>query len=176
MQALSLEVRAKKGAFRQRKLIIFIRVNMEIEKEIASNKFENNHQKVIVNLIYTYGWLTNQLKQRLNKHKITLQQFNILRILRGQYPRPATINLLKERMLDKMSDASRIVERLVHKGLVYRSINEQDRRAVDIVISERGLELLKKLDTELSSKEILEKNISDEDAGLLSSMLDNMRG
>lgn len=149
---------------------------MEIEKEIVNNKFENNHHKVIVNLIYTYGWLTNHLKQRLNKYKITLQQFNILRILRGQYPAPATINLLKERMLDKMSDASRIVDRLVAKGLVQRTVNERDRRAVDIIISEKGLELLKKLDTELSSREILENNISDEDAGLLSSMLDRMRG
>jgi len=149
---------------------------MEIEKEIYSNKFENSHQKVIINLIYTYGWITNLLKQKLNRHKITLQQYNILRILRGQHPNPATINLLKERMLDKMSDASRIVERLVQKELVNRCINDKDRRAVDILISPKGLEILKKLDIQMSSREILKKNLNEEDAELLSSLLDKMRG
>lgn len=149
---------------------------MEIEKEIVSSKFENNHQKAIVNLIYTYGWITNLLKQRLNKHKITLQQYNILRILRGQSPKPATINLLKERMLDKMSDASRIVERLVQKKLVERCVNDKDRRAVDIRISPEGLKILQKLDKEMSSKDILWDNISDEEAGMLSRLLDKMRG
>ena len=149
---------------------------MEIEKEIFSNKFEDNHQKAIVNLIYTYGWITNLLKRKLNKHKITLQQYNILRILRGQSPKPATINLLKERMLDKMSDASRIVERLVQKDLVQRCVNDKDRRAVDIHISQKGLDILKKLDSELSSKDILSGNISDEEAGALSGLLDRMRG
>jgi DNA-binding MarR family transcriptional regulator len=149
---------------------------MEIEKEIATSKFENNHQKAIVNLIYTYGWLTNSLKQRLNKHKITLQQFNILRILRGQHPKPATVNLLKDRMLDKMSDASRIVERLVQKELVQRCVNEKDRRAVDVLISNKGLDILKRLDNDMSSIDILKGNISDEEAGHLSSLLDKMRG
>lgn len=149
---------------------------MEIEKEIYADKFENNHQKVIVNLIYTYGWITNLLRQRLNKHKITLQQYNILRILRGQYPKAATVNLLKERMLDKMSDASRIVERLVQKELVNRCINNKDRRAVDILISPKGLAILKKLDIEMSSKDILEENLSNSDAKILSSLLDKLRG
>lgn len=149
---------------------------MEIEKEIVSNKFENNHQKAVVNLIYTYGWLTNHLRQRLNKHKITLQQYNILRILRGSHPRPATINLLKERMLDKMSDASRIVERLVQKQLVQRCVNEKDRRAVDILITEKGLSTLKMMDAEMSSKDILKDNITDKEAAQLSSLLDKMRG
>jgi DNA-binding MarR family transcriptional regulator len=149
---------------------------MEIEKEIASNKFENDHQKVVVNLIYTYGWLTNLLRKRMDKHKITLQQFNILRILRGQYPKPATINMLKERMLDKMSDASRIVERLVQKELVLRGVNEKDRRAADITISQKGLDILQKLDSELSIRDILADSISDEEAVQLSDLLDKLRG
>ena len=149
---------------------------MEIEKEIATSKFENNHQKAVVNLIYTYGWLTNSLKQRLNKHKITLQQYNILRILRGQHPNPATVNLLKDRMLDKMSDASRIVERLVQKELVQRCVNEKDRRAVDVLISNQGLEILRKLDSEMSSIDILKGSITDEEAVTLSYLLDKMRG
>ncbi len=149
---------------------------MKIEKEIFSNKFENNHQKAIVNLIYTYGWITNLLKQQLNKYKITLQQYNILRILRGQHPNPATINMLKERMLDKMSDASRIVDRLEQKELVNRFINTKDRRAVDILITKKGLDLLLKLDVEMSSKNFLDENINSAEAGILSDLLDKMRG
>lgn len=149
---------------------------MDLEKEIFSSKFENNHQKAIINLIYTYGWITNLLKQQLNKYKITLQQYNILRILRGQHPNPATINMLKERMLDKMSDASRIVDRLEQKELVIRFINTKDRRAVDILITKKGLDLLLKLDVEMSSKNFLDKNINSTEAGILSDLLDKMRG
>lgn len=149
---------------------------MKLEKEIASNKFENNYHKTVVNVLYTYGWVTNLLRKRFDKYHITMQQFNILRILRGQYPQPATINLLKERMLDKMSDASRIVERLVQKGLVSRCTNEKDRRAVDIKINEKGLELLQKLDMEMNIHEILKSNLTDEEADQLNTLLDKMRG
>ena len=149
---------------------------MEIEKEIYNNKFENNHHKAIVNLIYTYGWITDQLKQKLNKHHITLQQYNILRILRGQHPNPATINILRERMLDKMSDASRIVERLVQKELVNRCVSDKDRRAVDILINANGLDILKKLDDEMVVKEMVAKNLSEEESNTLSRLLDKMRG
>lgn len=149
---------------------------MEIEKEIYNKKFEDNHQKVVVNLIYTYGWITNLIKLKLNKHSITLQQYNILRILRGQYPKPATVNILKERMLDKMSDASRIVERLVQKELVKRCVSNKDRRAVDVMISQKGLDILQKIDTEVSLKNMLSKNLSDEEANTLSGLLDKMRG
>ena len=149
---------------------------MEIEKEIYNRKFENSHQKAVVNLLYTYGWITNLLRLLLNKHNVTLQQYNILRILRGHHPNPATINILKERMLDKMSDASRIVERLVQKDLVIRCVSEKDRRAVDILISQNGLDILQKLDTEISLKAMLSNNISEEEASTLSGLLDKMRG
>lgn len=149
---------------------------MEIEKEIYNRKFENSHQKAVVNLLYTYGWITNLLRLLLNKHNVTLQQYNILRILRGQHPNPATINILKERMLDKMSDASRIVERLVQKDLVIRCVSDKDRRAVDILISQNGLDILQKLDTEISLKAMLSNKISEEEASTLSGLLDKMRG
>ncbi|MBC7915203.1 MAG: MarR family transcriptional regulator [Pyrinomonadaceae bacterium] len=148
---------------------------MELEKEIKT-RFENDYHKVIVNTIYTYGWVTNLLKKRLSKHHITMQQFNILRILRGQHPNPATINILKERMLDKMSDASRIVERLVQKGLVTRCINQKDRRAVDIIISDKGLDLLKQLDPVITPIDVLKGNLSEAEAKQLNFLLDKLRG
>ena len=119
---------------------------MRIDDEIQSSKFENNYHKAVINISYTYNWVNNETRSLFEKNNITVQQFNILRILRGQYPNPATVNLLKERMIDKMSDASRIVDRLVQKGLVSRCTNTKDRRAVDIRISEQGLKTLAIMD------------------------------
>ena len=101
---------------------------MSLEDEIVQSNFESVYHKAFVNIIYTNNYLNNQLNSFFKSHKITRQQFNVLRILRGQFPRPANINLIKERMLDKMSDASRIVERLRVKGLITRIKCEEDRR------------------------------------------------
>lgn len=149
---------------------------MELEKEIHSNKFEDNYQKAVINVSYTYNWISNILRNRLEKHNITQQQFNILRILRGQLPNPSTVNLLKERMIDKMCDASRMVDRLVQKELVTRCTNSKDRRAVDIYISEEGLKVLAQIDRELKLGDILSHNISEEEAKVLSNLLDKLRG
>lgn len=149
---------------------------MGIEEDIKSTKFEDNFQKAVINLSYTSGWMNNFLRVEFEKYNLTQQQFNILRILRGQYPKPATVNLLKERMIDKMSDASRIVDRLVQKGLVSRCTNNKDRRAVDIRISDGGLEILSTMDKEFRTRDIIEKNLTEEEAGQLSNLLDKMRG
>jgi DNA-binding MarR family transcriptional regulator len=149
---------------------------MRIEEEIQSTRFEDNYQKAVINITYTYSWLNNALRGEFEKYNLTSQQFNILRILRGQYPKPATVNLLKERMLDKMSDASRIVDRLVQKGLVSRCTNTKDRRAVDIRISDQGLEILGKIDIEFKTKDFIKNNLTDEEAGKLSDLLDKVRG
>ena len=149
---------------------------MSIDEEIQSSKFEDNYHKAVINITYTNGWLANQLREQFEKYNLTQQQFNILRILRGQYPCPATVNLLKERMIDKMSDASRIVDRLVQKGLVSRCTNRKDRRAVDIRISDTGLEILGKLDIEFKTSDFLKNNLSEQEAGVLSDLLDKLRG
>lgn len=149
---------------------------MRIDDEIQSSKFEDAYHKLVINITYTEGWLSNSFRCKFEKYNLTQQQFNILRILRGQYPKPATVNLLKERMIDKMSDASRIVDRLVQKGLVSRCTNTKDRRAVDIRISDHGMEILAKMDSEFKTKDLLEKNLSEEEAGKLSDLLDKMRG
>ena len=149
---------------------------MELEKEIHSTKFTSQHQKASVNIVFTYNWLNGLIKAELEKFKITNQQFNILRILRGQYPNPATINILKERMLDKMSDASRIVDRLVQKELVTRIVNKKDRRAVDILITEKGLELLESIHIEEAMNDGYKSNLSEDEAKQLSDLLDKFRG
>lgn len=149
---------------------------MRIEDEIQSTNFEDNYHKAAINISYTAGWLSNYFKVYFDKYNITQQQFNILRILRGQYPKPATINLLKERMVDKMSDASRIVDRLIQKELVSRCTNNKDRRAVDIRINDQGLAILSKMDEEFRAKDILKNNLSEDDAAILSDLLDKLRG
>lgn len=149
---------------------------MKLEQEIVSNKFDSSYHKSAVNIIYTYNWLTNKFRQRLNVYDITLQQYNVLRILRGQFPNPATVNLLKERMLDKMCDASRIVDRLVQKELVTRHTNDKDRRAVDIMISQKGLDLLLLLDDKMTAADFIKDHFTEEEAAQLSDLLDKFRG
>ncbi len=148
---------------------------MRIDDEISS-KFEDNYQKAVINIAYTDGWLKNTFNCHFEKHNLTQQQFNILRILRGQYPKPATVNLLKERMIDKMSDASRIVDRLVQKEMITRCTNNKDRRAVDIRISDKGLETLATMDAEFKTKDFIKNNLTAEEAGQLSDLLDKLRG
>jgi len=116
------------------------------------------------------------LRSHFEKYNLTSQQFNVLRILRGQSPKPATINMIKERMIDKMSDASRIVDRLVQKDLVSRCTNNTDRRAVDIHISEKGIEILAKMDAEFKTADLFKHNLTEEEANSLSVLLDKFRG
>jgi DNA-binding MarR family transcriptional regulator len=149
---------------------------MKLEDEIFNKAFDNQYHKVVVNILYTCGWINNLLQKELKKHKITMQQYNVMRILRGQYPRPTTVNVVKERMLDKMSDASRIVNRLVEKRLVTREINTYDTRARDILITTAGLELIEKINLEKVMDKIITKNISKQEAKLINDLLDNLRG
>ncbi|MEW6702091.1 MAG: MarR family transcriptional regulator [Bacteroidota bacterium] len=149
---------------------------MKLEKEIKQSKFRNEYHKLAVNVIYTYGWLMNLQTQLFAKYDVTSNQFNILRILRGQYPNCATVNLLKERMLDKMSDASRLVERLRVKGLVKRELSLHDRRRVDVIITEKGLKLLSRIDKLNEQFDALFKNLSNPEAKKLNDLLDKLRG
>lgn len=149
---------------------------MKLEEEIKQEKFRNGYHKLAVNVIYTYGWLMNSQSKLFAKYQITGNQYNILRILRGQYPNPATINLLKERMLDKMSDASRLVERLRIKGFVKRNLSSDDRRCVDVIITEKGLKLLLEMDKLNEKYDSLFENLSVSESQKLNELLDKLRG
>ncbi|MGV3762411.1 MarR family winged helix-turn-helix transcriptional regulator [Parapedobacter sp.] len=149
---------------------------MKIEDEIQSSKFHNERHKATINVVFTSNWITDILENRAVKHKITLQQYNILRILRGQYPSPATNCLLKERMLDKTPDVSRIVDRLVSKGLVSKKTSSIDRRAVDVLITQKGLDTLTDLDERMLMMDVLEGNITEAECRILNNLLDKLRG
>jgi DNA-binding MarR family transcriptional regulator len=128
-----------------------------------------------VNLLYTYGWTIERIKSFLSKEDITHQQYNILRILRGSFPDPLSTLQIRERMLDKMSDTSRIVDRLLVKGLVKKSTCSKDKRLVDVVITEKGQKLLKKLDTEDDHINKVMDNLTENEAEMLSNLLDKVR-
>lgn len=119
---------------------------MRIEEEIKQPIFHSQEQKAHINLVYTAGWLQLRQAAAFKPFGLTLPQFNILRILRGQHPLPATVALLIERMLDKTSNASRIVDRLEEKHLVTRTVCPANRRAVDIRITQAGLDLLGRIE------------------------------
>ena len=150
---------------------------MKLEDEIKQGKaFNSEYNKAVVNLIYTYNWFEASSKAFFQEYDITSQQFNILRILKGQYPNPSTINLLRERMLDKMCDASRLVERLRIKGLVERSKASSDKRAVDILISKKGEELLSKIAIKFPIFEEKFKTLTETEVADLNNLLDKLRG
>ncbi len=149
---------------------------MKIEDEIKQAKFRNEYHKAHINVLFTSAWLSQQTTQQLKPFNISWQQFNILRILRGMYPEPATVKLLTERMIDKMSNASRLVEKLKQKGYVERKACKDDRRRVDIVITDLGMQVINEaseiIDNELHANM---QSISPEEAVMLNTILDKMR-
>lgn len=148
---------------------------MSIEKDIKQAKFRNPHQKAAVNLIYTTGWMRERTKAIFEAEDITPQQFNILRILRGSFPKPLSTLQIRERMLEKMSDTSRIVDRLITKGLVKKLACKNDRRLVDIIISDKGKKLLERLDARQDEIDGVLGKLSENDANILSDLLDKIR-
>ncbi|HEX8657146.1 MAG TPA: MarR family transcriptional regulator [Hymenobacter sp.] len=147
---------------------------MRIEDEIKQPLFRNEYQKAHINLVYTAGWLQLRQAAAFKPFGLTLPQFNILRILRGQHPLPATVALLIDRMLDKTSNASRIVDRLEEKQLVTRTVCPANRRAVDIRITKAGLELLDRIEQANITHSSIEQ-LSEAEAHQLNALLDKVR-
>ncbi len=148
----------------------------QLQKELKIAKFENIFQQTIVNIIFTCNWSNQKIKDILSPYGVTQQQYNVLRILRSQYPSPSTINLIKSRILDKMSDTSRIVDRLISKEYLMKTPNFHDKRAVDIIITEKGLQLLKKIDKGTNFSHVVTPNLTEDEAIQLNLLLDKMRG
>ncbi|MGB0932043.1 MAG: MarR family winged helix-turn-helix transcriptional regulator [Chitinophagales bacterium] len=150
---------------------------MKIEQEIQQARFKSEHHKAHINILFTAALLTQQTAKGLKPYGITSQQFNILRILKGQYPNAVTVKQLSARMIDKMSNASRLVEKLRKKELVVRTECPKDRRRVDIVLTDKGMTLV-----DTATKAINEalnqhlQNISIEEAQIINGVLDKMRG
>lgn len=147
---------------------------MSIEKDINQVRFNSEYHKMNVNLIYTYNWVMEQSKRFFEKADLTPQQYNILRILRGA-GKPLSTMQIRQRMLDKMSDTSRIVDRLVKKQLVEKVTCKNDRRLVDVTISGKGMDLLNDLDNHTQELDSHLNSISVEEAKTMNHLLDKLR-
>lgn len=148
---------------------------MGLEQEIRQGRpFKDEHFKAIVNLIYTYNWTTERLKQIFKRQQLTMQQYNILRILRGTKVPLSTLQL-RNRMLDKMSDTSRLIDRLADKSLVKRKESKNDGRVVEIIITRKGLDLLQKIDRYNDEISGLFSGITEKEATALNRLLDKIR-
>ncbi len=148
-----------------------------IEEEIKQKKFPDIFIKTNVNLLFTSGWLQNVQARFLKPFGLTQQQYNVLHILRGQYPKSIKLVQITERMIDKMSNASRLIDKLQQKELVSQIQNPTNKREVSISITEDGLELLKEIDVELAKTvpPIQYKNVSVEELEQLNLILDKIR-
>jgi DNA-binding MarR family transcriptional regulator len=148
---------------------------MGIEEDIKQSAFQSASQKAVVNIIYTAGWLNANSNKLLKPFDLSIQQYNILRILRGQKSTPISVNSLIDRMLDKNSNASRLVEKLRAKGYVERRTCEYDRRQVDVVITKEGLNFLASIDKDFNKIDGGGSSLSDQEYAQLSDLLDRMR-
>ncbi|WNJ20725.1 MarR family transcriptional regulator [Pontibacter sp. G13] len=149
---------------------------MNLEDAIKQKvPFNSARERAAVNLIFTHNWLVAKTKELFKPYDITSQQFNVLRILRGQYPEPITTSEIRCRMLDRMSDVSRIVDRLVKKEFVDRHICQSDKRLVDVVINSKGLALLEEMDNVNLEIQTLMDNLTEEEAQTLNELLDKAR-
>lgn len=146
-----------------------------IEEEIQQKKFRSPYQKAVINLIYTGNWVQNKQQGFFKLYGITGQQFNILRILKGQHPKSISAKDIKTRLLDQNSDVSRLLDRLSAKDLIIKQTCPVDKRAADVFITKTGIDLLKEI--EKRQKEIDEVlALSPEEASQLSDLLDKCRG
>lgn len=149
---------------------------MKIEDEISQKKFRNEWQKAVINVIFTSSWLQLKIKEHIKEYGITMQQYNVLRILKGQHPNPVSTQLIRSRMLDKMSDVSRIISRLQEKDLVSVARANHDKRLVDIVVTTKGLDLILKVEQNNDKLDSIAKKLTADEAMQVSDLLDKMRG
>tara|TARA_R110000868_G_scaffold206971_2_gene455915 strand:- start:175 stop:624 length:450 start_codon:yes stop_codon:yes gene_type:complete len=149
---------------------------MEIEKEIKQEKFKDEIHKLMINQLFTGKWITNLITKQLKPFGLTNQQYNVLRILRGQGNSYISVNAISDRMIDKMSNVSRLIDKLVDKKLVERKVNKEDRRQADIVINQKGLDLVKAVEKTEDALKANFNSLSEEEAKQLNNLLDKLRG
>ncbi len=148
----------------------------KIEDEIKQKKqFSSKVEKLLVNLIFTHNYFQHKFEEILKAFQITSQQYNILRILRGEHPNSITLNEIKNRILDRNSDASRIVERMRKKLLLTRKINMKNRRSVEISITQKGLNLLKQIEPHLKKYHNSIHSLSNDELKNMNTLLDKLR-
>jgi len=148
---------------------------MKLEDAIKQTAFKSEEERLVINLVYTSGWLSSEQNRFFKSFGVSSQQYNVLRILRGQFPNPASVGLIQERMLDKMSNASRLIEKLKQKKLIKRSECSKDRRQVDVLITKDGLKLLEDIDKLNGEMHGICNTLSQNEKKKLNELLDKLR-
>ncbi len=149
---------------------------MGLEQDLKQERFDNIYEKMVVNILFTGSWLSNLNASRLKPFGLTPEQYNVLRILRGSHPKPMMLADITSRMIDRNSNATRLVEKLKSKAFVNREICETNRRQVDISITEAGLEVLTKIDEGLDDWLQNLKTVPQSEVEALNTTLDKLRG
>ena len=147
-----------------------------IDEEINQSKFESDFQRAHLNLIFTANWFRDQSKAMFKQFDLTSQQFNVLRILKGAHPKVCSAGYIKDVMIDKSPDLTRLIDRLISKGLVSRCVCPDNRRKLDITITDKGISLLNKINPIVKKESEKLDNITKQEAVELSRILDKMRG
>ncbi len=148
---------------------------MKIEDALKTSKFKSDQHKAMLNIMFTASWLRNKVIGKLKSYGISQEQYNVLRILRGSYPTPLCAKDITDRMVDKNSNTTRIMDKLIAKEYINKWRGEVDRREVNISITESGLELLNEIDKEETIDNPNYLNLTDAESGLLSALLDKLR-
>ncbi len=148
---------------------------MQIEQEIQQTNFKNPFHKAVLNVKFTANWLSGISLPIFKKYGISEEQFNVLRILRGQYPTPSSLQLITERMLNRMSNVTRLVEKLRVNGYVTREICPENRRRVNILITEEGINLLEQVSPEIDAALTGENQLTGSEIDALNQILDKIR-
>jgi len=148
---------------------------MRLEEELKQGKFKSEYQKAILNILFTGNWLDSDSSRKLKPFGLSPQQYNVLRILKGQENNAISVNNIMSRMIDKMSNTSRLVEKLRQKDLIERVTCEHDRRQVDVKITKKGLVLLLQADKEMTYFDLLKSKITEEEARVLNEILEKIR-
>jgi DNA-binding MarR family transcriptional regulator len=150
-------------------------LKMKLEEAIKQKMFKTEDERLVINMVYTSGWLNAEQARYFKQFGISPEQYNVLRILRGQQPNPASVSLIQERMLDKMSNASRLIEKLKQKEFVERNACPNDRRQVDVKITDKGMKLLAQIDSEADLMHAICKSLTQQEKETLNTLLDKFR-
>lgn len=160
----------------QRLLITSDNIKMEIDKLIQQTKFQDNYHKAMLNLFYTSNYFRDAHMHVFGKHGIQGQHFNILRILKGKHPQPVSPGYIKDVILDKGRDITRLMDKLVNMGWVNRSNCPENKRKMDITLTDSGISAVEKISEELTALDADLKTLSEKEYEQLSHLLDKMRG
>ncbi len=149
---------------------------MKIEEIIKSNSVISNEKRTVLNIMFTQNIVADAFNDILRTFDLSVEQFNVLRILRGQKGKPANMCVIQERMIAKTSNTTRLVDKLLLKGLVNRVVCEQNRRKMEITITEKGLQLLTELDPKIEAHELLfANNLTNQELEYLNELLEKYR-